>query len=428
MIKRIVLSKNNFIEAGGQQMCKCLICGNKVEKIIDFGKMPIANGFLSEDMFDKEKFYPLEVGVCPVCNMVQLTKQVDREDMFNDNYAYFSSTSNRMQKHFKEFAYWVMDTFLSENPFVVEIGSNDGIMLQNYANKKIKHLGVEPSENVAQVAREKGINTISCFFDKENAEKIKEEYGLADVVVGTNVLCHIPYIHSVFDGVTSLLKPKGVLIFEDPYVGDIVQRISYDQIYDEHAFYFSVSSISYLAEMHGLEVIDAIHQNVHGGSMRYILARKGARKVSNEVKELFRYEEEQGLKEYSTYLKFADDVEQNKRDLLALLKKLKAEGKRIVGYGATSKSTTVLNYCGIGTDYIEFISDTTPIKQGKYTPGMHIPVKSYEDFKKEYPEYTVLFAWNHGEEIIEKESAYKEAGGKFILYVDHVRIDGENNG
>lgn len=405
-------------------MCECLVCGNKVEKVISFGDMPIANGFLKEDMFAKEKFYPLEVGFCPTCSMVQLTKQIDREDMFNENYAYFASTSKRMCEHFKEFAYWVMETYLSDDPFVVEIGSNDGIMLQNYAKEKIKHVGVEPSENVAQVARDKGINTLSCFFDKENAEKIKEEYGEADVIAGTNVMCHLPYIHSVFDGVTSLLKPQGVLIFEDPYVGDIVRRTSYDQIYDEHAFYFSVSSVSYLAGMHGLEVIDAIPQNVHGGSMRYVLARKGARKVSERVQELMAKEDGQKLKELSTYQKFAENVRQNKEDLLALLKKLKAEGKRIVGYGATSKSTTVLNYCGIGPEYIEFISDTTPIKQGKYTPGMHIPVKPYDAFSSDYPEYALLFAWNHGEEIMANEASYKEAGGKFILYVDEVRIEG----
>lgn len=404
-------------------MCNCLVCGNKVEHVISFGDMPIANGFLPEDMFTKEKFYPLEVGFCPTCSMVQLTKLVDKEDMFNENYAYFASTSQRMVEHFKKFAYWVMENYLSKEPFVVEIGSNDGIMLQNYARENIKHVGVEPSENVAQVAREKGINTLSCFFDKENAQKIKAEYGEADVIAGTNVMCHLPYIHSVFDGVTSLLKPQGVLIFEDPYVGDIVRRTSYDQIYDEHAFYFSVSSVSYLAGMHGLEVIDALPQNVHGGSMRYILARKGARDVSDRVREIMANEEKQGLKQYSTYQTFAANVAQNKEDLLSLLKELKSQGKRIVGYGATSKSTTVLNYCGIGPEYIEFISDTTPIKQGKYTPGMHIPVKPYEAFVSDYPEYALLFAWNHGEEIIANETSFKEADGKFILYVDQVRVD-----
>lgn len=405
------------------EMCKCLVCGNDVRKIISFGNMPIANGFLNAEAFGEEKFYPLEVGFCPKCSMVQLTKQVERECMFNENYAYFASTSKRMCTHFKEFAYWVKDNFLSESPLVVEIGSNDGIMLQHFLNEKIAHVGVEPSENVAQVAREKGIHTIGCFFDKENAEKIRTQYGDADVLVGTNVMCHIPYIHSVFDGAEILLRPEGVLIFEDPYVGDIVKRTSYDQIYDEHAFYFSLCSVSYLAEMHGLELIDAIHQDVHGGSMRYIIARKGRRRVSERVKVLIAQEKEQGLMQETIYLRFAENVKKNKEDLLTLLKRIKEEGKSVVGYGATSKSTTVLNYCNIGPEYIEFISDTTPIKQGKYSPGVHIPVKSYENFKSQYPDYALLFAWNHGEEIMENEIEFKASGGKFIHYVDYVRID-----
>ena len=404
-------------------MKKCLICGNEVEEIIDFGEMPIANGFLKESQFASEKRYPLKVGVCPVCSMVQLTEIVDREEMFNENYAYFASTSRRMCEHFEEFADWAIKNYLSDTPFVVEIGSNDGIMLQNYAKRNIKHLGIEPSANVADVAIKKGVNTKICFFDKENAEIIRNEYGEADIIAGTNVMCHLPYIHSVFDGVKELLKPNGVLIFEDPYVGDIVERTSYDQIYDEHAFYFSVTSVSYLAKMHGFEVIDALHQEVHGGSMRYIIAREGTRDISDNVKMLIAKEKQQGLDRIETYRQFAANVEKNKNDLLKLLKSLKEEGKRIVGYGATSKSTTVLNYCNIGPEYIEYISDTTPIKQGKFTPGMHIPVKDYSEFENNYPEYALLFAWNHGKEIMDNEKKFKEAGGKFILYVDGVRID-----
>lgn len=404
-------------------MKKCLVCENIVEPVIDFGEMPIANGFLKEDQFPLEKRYPLRVGYCPKCKMLQLTEHVDKEEMFNENYAYFASTSRRMCEHFERFSEWAIDNYLSENPFVVEIGSNDGIMLQNYAKKNIKHLGIEPSANVAKVAIEKGINTRVCFFDADTAKEIRNEYGRADIIAGTNVMCHLPYIHSVFDGVSTLLKENGVLIFEDPYAGDIVERTSYDQIYDEHAFYFSVTSVSYLAEMHGLEVVDAIHQDVHGGSMRYVLANKGRREISDNVGRIREKEQEIGLDKIDTYKQFAENVRKNKDDFLKLLKKLKEEGKQIVGYGATSKSTTVLNYCGIGPEYIEYISDTTPIKQGKFTPGMHIPVKNYDVFKNNYPEYAVLFAWNHGKEIMDNEKEFRKNGGKFILYVDEVRIE-----
>lgn len=403
-------------------MCKCLVCETKEMEFMNFGKMPIANGFISEANYDKEEFFDLKVGYCPKCHMVQLTSLVEKEKMFNENYAFFSSTSKRMEAHFKEMAYWMMDEYLKQDSFVVEIGSNDGIMLQNFAREKVKHLGVEPSANVAEVAKKKGLNTWNSFFDCETAEKIKTEYGQADIITGTNVMCHIPYIHSVFKGVEILLKPSGVLIFEDPYIGDIVKRVSYDQIYDEHAFYFSACSVSYLAKMHGLELIDVHHQNVHGGSMRYVIAPAGQREISERTKVLIAEEREMGLHTFETYVQLAKNIEQNKNDLLQLLRNLKEQGKRVVGYGATSKSTTVINYCGITPNLIEFISDTTPVKQNKMSPGMHIPVRSYEEFKNNYPDYALLFAWNHGEEIIEKEDSFKRCGGKFVLYVDGVRI------
>lgn len=405
-------------------MCKCLVCGKKVEEFMDFGKMPIANGFLDEKDYEKEEFFDLKVGYCPECHMVQLTSFVEKEKMFNDNYAFYSSTSTRMEEHFREMAYWMMENYMARDSFVVEIGSNDGIMLQNFAKEGIKHVGVEPSANVAKVAQEKGLNTLNCFFDKNAAALIQKEYGLADIITGTNVMCHIPYIHSVFEGVGILLKPTGVLIFEDPYIGDIVNRISYDQIYDEHAFYFSACSVSYLANMHGLELIDAYHQDVHGGSMRYVVARMGKRQVSDRVKTLIDQEQQMGLHTLATYQTLAANIAANKNDLLELLQKLKKEGKRVTGYGATSKSTTVMNYCQITPDLIEFISDTTPIKQNKMSPGMHIPVRSYEEYKRNYPDYALLFAWNHGKEIMEKEKEFIAHGGRFILYVDGVRIDG----
>ena len=403
-------------------MCKCLVCKTQLKEFMDFGKMPIANGFITEKNYSQEEFFDLKVGYCPTCHMVQLMSFVEKEKMFNENYAFFSSTSKRMEEHFKDMAYWMMEHYAGENPFVVEIGSNDGIMLQNFAKANVKHLGVEPSANVAEVASGKGLNTLNSFFDKETAEKIKKKYGAADIITGANVMCHIPYIHSVFEGVEILLKPSGVLIFEDPYIGDIVKRVSYDQIYDEHAFYFSACSVSYLAKMHGLELIDVLHQNVHGGSMRYVIAPINQREISDRAKALIAEEKEMGLHTVETYLQLAKKIEQNKEELVQLLKKLKLQGKRVVGYGATSKSTTVINYCGITPDLVEFISDTTPIKQGKMSPGMHIPVRSYEEYKQNYPDYALLFAWNHGEEIIDKEEDFKSHGGKFILYVDGVRI------
>jgi methylation protein EvaC len=348
---------------------------------------------------------------------------VDQEKMFHENYAFFSSTSMRMGEHFRDFAGSVRGTHLNaKDPFVVEIGSNDGIMLQHFAMAGIRHLGIEPSSNVAQVARAKGIRTVSEFFDESLAQKIVAEHGQTDAFIGANVMCHIPYLHSVAAGIKILLKPSGVLVFEDPYLGDIIEKTSYDQIYDEHAFYFSVNSVSNLFGRHGLEVVDVQHQNVHGGSMRYTIAHAGAKRPSDSVAAQLRKEESIGLTRAETYNKFRRNVEKSRDELMKLLRDIRALGKRVVGYAATSKSTTVTNYCGITPDLVEFISDTTPIKQGKFSPGMHIPVRPYGEFKSRYPEYALLFGWNHGEEIMVKEQQFKAGGGKWIVYVPHVEI------
>jgi methylation protein EvaC len=384
--------------------------------------MPIANGFLEPKDYPNEHFFELKVGYCPESKLVQLTELVDREKMFHENYAFFSSTSRRMAEHFRRFAESVRESFFasSTDPFVVEIGSNDGIMLQNFATAGIRHLGIEPSANVAKVARDKGIDTISEFFDEDVAKRIVAERGQADAFLGANVICHIPYMHSVMAGVRQLLKPKGVMVFEDPYLGDIIEKTSYDQIYDEHAFYFSVTSVEYLVNRHELEVVDVIRQPVHGGSMRYVIGHRGAHTISENVRRQKQFEEELGLHKPETYRKFAQNVAQSKKELVELLEDLKRRGKRVAAYGATSKSTTVTNYCGIGPELVEYISDTTPIKQGKFSPGAHIPVVAHEAFAKNPPEYTLLFAWNHAEEILAKEQAYREGGGRFVLYVPKV--------
>ena len=405
-------------------MTQCLISGAPTDTFISFGKMPIANGFLTKEQIPGEYFFELKVGYCAESQMVQLTELVDREKMFHENYAFFSSTSQRMAQHFKAFAEGVRQEYLaqSSDPFVVEIGSNDGIMLQNFAGWGVRHLGIEPSANVAQVARDKGIKTVSEFFDEALAKRIVAENGQADAFMGANVMCHIPYMGSVVGGIKLLLKPKGVLVFEDPYLGDIIQKTSYDQIYDEHAFYFSVSSVRYLMARHDLELIDVKPQGVHGGSMRYIISHQGSYPVSENVVRQAKLEEELGLHRRETFDQFRKNCEKSRDDLMTLLRDLKQQGKRVAAYGATSKSTTVTSYCGITPDLVSYISDTTPIKQGKLSPGAHIPVVPYEQFKANPPDYALLFAWNHSEEIMAKEQAFRAAGGKFILYVPNVHI------
>lgn len=402
----------------------CRICNFQISPFMTFGKMPIANGFLSKENIKDEYFFELAPAFCSNCGMLQIKEQPDAEKMFHSNYAFFSSTSKYMQKHFEEFANLVKSKVLTnrKDPFVVELGSNDGIMIKHFKNASIRHLGIEPSSNVAEVARDEGINTISKFFNSELADEIISEYGHADVITSANVMCHIPDLNSVAAGIKKLLKPDGVLMFEDPYLGAMIEKTSYDQIYDEHVFIFSATSVGWAFGQHGLELIDLLPQITHGGSMRYVLAPKGSHPISENVKIILEKEKAQGLDKPETYLRFKENCEKSKKDLIEILRKLKNEGKRVVGYGATSKSTTVLNYCDIGPEYIEFISDTTPIKQGKLTPGKHIPVKPYQDFANNYPDYALLFAWNHSVEIFEKEEEFKKMGGKWITFVPRVEV------
>ena len=403
---------------------KCLICNQSIAPFMSFGPMPIANGFLSKVQFENEYFFEMEVAFCRSCTMFQLVNQPDPERMFNENYAFFSGTSKLMGLHFKTFANHVMKDYIkyAPDPFVVEIGSNDGIMLKHFANKGIRYLGIEPSSNVAQVAIDQGINTAVEFFDEEFAEKIVNEYGQADAFLGANVMCHIPYIRSIVAGIKVLLKPGGIVIFEDPYLGDVIQKTTYDQIYDEHTFLFSVHSIQYLFNQFDMEVIDVEPQETHGGSMRYVIAHKGAKPVRESVQKQLEFELELGLTDPKTHEQFRKNCEKYRSDLLNLLNDLNSQGKSIAGYAATSKSTTIINYCGITTEHLDCIYDTTPIKQGKFSPGAHIPIVAHENFKTSYPDYALLFAYNHEKEIMAKEQEFMEQGGKWITYVPEVRV------
>lgn len=356
--------------------------------------------------------------------MFQIKEQPDPGKMFHGQYAFYSSTSRYMQAHFERFAKSIIEQHLPgrPDPFIVELGSNDGIMLRHFHQRGIRHLGIEPSVNVADVARSQGINTISAFFGPKLAEEIVAEHGRADAILAANVMCHIPDLPGVAAGAQRLLKPDGIFTFEDPYLGDMIAKTSYDQIYDEHVFIFSATSVKRAFGMHGLELVEVAPQITHGGSMRYTLAPKGSRKVSLKVDEQLAKEAAQGLDKAETYLQFKRNCETSRTLLMQTLEDLRKQGRRVVGYGATSKSTTVTNYCGITPAHVEFISDTTPIKQGKLSPGAHIPVRSYSEFASQYPDYALLFAWNHAAEIREKETAFVAAGGRWIVYVPEVKI------
>jgi methylation protein EvaC len=402
---------------------QCRICDGTVNEFIDFGRQPLSDAFVVQGDDKEEFFFRLATGICDSCTMVQLMEEVPRDRMFHESYPYLSSGSSFMRTHFEELAKRFLTTELTgADPFIVELGCNDGIMLKVVAEAGVRHLGVEPSGGVADLAAAKGVRVRKDFFEAATAADIRENDGPADVIYAANTLCHIPYMGSILQGVTTLLGPNGVFVFEDPYLGDIIERTSFDQIYDEHFYFFTARSVQVMAERNGLELVDVERLTVHGGEVRYTLALAGARKPSEAVAKLLAWEQERKLAEYATLEQFATNVKKIRDDLVALLTKLRDEGKRVVGYGATAKSATVTNFCGIGPDLVSFVSDTTPAKQGKLSPGQHIPVREAKEFADPYPDYALLFAWNHADEIMDAEQAFREAGGKWIRYVPEVHV------
>lgn len=395
-------------------MQKCQSCSHSLIKSFSLGKQPIANGFLKKEDLKNEFFYKLDIGYCKSCTLVQLLEHPAPVKMFNENYPFFSSQSSYMKKHFLAEAEEIYNKYLNQNSFVVELGCNDGCFLQFFKDKKITHLGIDPSSNVANAAKQKKINVIDAFFDSSLASKIREDHSTANLIYAANVMCHIANISDIALGISKLLAKEGVLVFEDPYLGDILKLGSYDQIYDEHLYYFSATSVENIFKQFNLELIDLKHLDVHGGSMRYTLAHKGQYPVNNCVHETL--EKEKKFTNNQSLKNFGDKIQRHRHEFITVLKNLKSKGFKIAGYGATSKSTTVLNYCGIDNSILDFITDTTPIKKNKLTPGTHIPIYGREHLDSHTVDYVILFAWNHKKEIFEKETKFKKNGGHWIWH------------
>lgn len=411
------------------QKKRCKICNaESLVEFISFGQMPVANAYVKKEDLNKQEYsYEMKVGFCENCKMVQMINIVPYEkyivpDNFGKtNYAFFSSTSKFMEDHFSGFALEIEKRFLESNSKVLETGSNDGIMLQAFKNHEV--LGVEPSTNVAEIAISKKIPTINDFFTESLAKKILLEKGKFKAILSANVTLNIIDLHDYLNGVTTLLEEKGVFVTEEPYILDILEKNSYDQIYDEHVWYFSLNSLSNLYAQHGLEIFDAERQWTHGGSMRVFACRKGAYEKTDRLKKYFEEEQQKNIPLIQTYLEFSKRVEENKKKLIDLIYSLKAQGKKIVGYAAASKGTIVQNYCNLGPNIIEYISDSTPFKQGLYTPGKNIPIVSPETFHDDKKvDYAFLFAWNHAEEIMKKEQEFINRGGKFIVHLPEPKV------
>lgn len=404
-------------------MTSCRICRSPLQEFLDLGRQPSANRFLTPGEIEHEFTYRLALGLCEACTMVQLIDDVPSRLRYHDDYRYLASGSASHRAHFAEVAAWLRATELTgPDPFIVEIGCNDGVMLETIARAGVRHLGVDPAKAVASLAAAKGVRVRTTFFDEAAAAEIRAVDGAADVVFGANTVCHIADQESLLRAVDAVLSDNGVYVFEEPYLGTVVEGMAFDQIYDEHVYYFTPRSVQAMAKRFGFELVDAAPTPLHGGSMRYTLARAGRRPVSPAVARALAEADAAGLADARSLGRFGGAVRRIRNDLLTLLREIKAEGRTVAGYGAPGKTATVTNFCGIGPDLVPFVCDSTPAKQGLLVPGSHIEVRPPEAFAEAAPDYALLFAWNHAAEIMDKERAFRARGGKWILYVPEVRV------
>lgn len=405
---------------------KCRFCDSPLtESFCDLGMSPLSNAFLrAEDLDRMEPFYPLHAYVCGECFLVQLEEFESPQQIFSD-YAYFSSFSDSWLQHAKTYAEQMIARFaISGNHQVVEIASNDGYLLQNFVARGIPALGIEPAANVARVAEENGVPTWTRFFGEETARELVAGGKQADLMVANNVLAHVPNINDFVAGIKIALKPQGVVTIEFPHLLRLIQGNQFDTIYHEHFSYLSLISAETIFAHHGLTIFDTEELSTHGGSLRLYVRHDDNTMlpVSTRVASVRHAEREAGLTLLATYAGFHERFKDTKRKLLAFLIEAKAQGKRIVGYGAPAKGNTLLNYCGIRTDFLDFTVDRSPHKQGRFLPGTHIPILAPEAIDHARPDYVLILPWNLRDEIQQQMAHIRDWGGRFIVPIPEVRV------
>ncbi len=405
---------------------QCRACGGGgCAPLLSLGKTPLANSLLSDPSdAASEQRYPLELVWCPDCTLVQITETIPPETLFG-HYVYFSSFSETAVEEARRLAErTVADRHLNSANLVVEIASNDGYLLQHYKARGVPVLGIEPARNIAEYAREKrGIDTLCEFFTPDLATRLATEGMYADVIHANNVLAHVADLNGFVAGLATLLAPAGVAVIEFPYLRDLLERTEFDTIYHEHLCYFSLTAIDRLFQQNGLRLVDVERIAIHGGSLRITAARADTSEPGTErVTALLAEEERWGVHRAATYEQFAGRVETLKRELISLLERLKQEGKTIAAYGASAKGSTLLNYCGIGGETLDFVADRSTAKQGRLTPGTHLPILPAQALVDRMPDYVLLLTWNFKEEIFDQQREYLSRGGRFIVPIPKVEI------
>jgi 2-polyprenyl-3-methyl-5-hydroxy-6-metoxy-1,4-benzoquinol methylase len=385
---------------------------------------PLSNAYLRPELLNQmEPFYPLCVRVCGNCFLVQL-EEFEQPDKIFGNYAYFSSYSESWLNHARQYCERMVDEFqLDQRSLVLEIASNDGYLLQNFRARNIPVLGIEPAQNVARAAREKGIPTLSKFFGAQTANELAGSGQQADLIVGNNVLAHVPQLLDFVAGLKLALKPKGIITLEFPHLLRLIEGNQFDTIYHEHFSYFSFLTVEDILRRQGLAVFDVEELSTHGGSLRlFVCHAEGSATKTLRVSQLERKELEAGIRNLDTYTNFGEKVRETKRSLLELCSAIKRSGKSLVAYGAPAKGNTLLNYCGIGRDFLDYTVDLSPHKQNRFLPGTHVPIYHPEMLRQTRPDYVLVLPWNLREEILTQVGYIREWGGRFVIPIPKAEV------
>ena len=398
------------------------MCGSsRLHKFLDLGSQPLANSFLKKEQLDlPEPTYPLEVYWCESCSLAQLIHVVDPSVLFRD-YVYFSTGMPKLSDHFREYAEDALTRFVTDkDQLVVEIGSNDGILLSSIRDR-VRVLGIDPARNIATVANERGVETLPEFFSEKLARSVKERHSSARIIIGNNVVAHINNHHDLLRGVSILLDEDGVFIFEAPYLIDMFDNLTFDTVYHEHLSYLAIRPLVKLFAKHGMEIFDVRTYPVQGLSLRVYAGFPGRHKVTPAVQSFNEDELDRGFDSFDVYNKLACQVVELKEEVTIELHNLKNSGKRLAGYGAPAKGNTLLNYYNIGPDVLEYLTESLPSKIGYYSPGMHIPVIDIQESRKRLPDVYLMLAWNYMKPILQQEAEFKKNGGIFVMPIGHTR-------